>query len=157
VKDRIHSFGKIENGKMIQNQCGDIAEMQWVWLAQQYKYVILHEFVVMPNHIHGVIEIDSDAVNYDFTNDFVVVGTCRNTSLQQQQQQQQQQIKIKSLSELMGAYKTTVSKQIHLLVKLQFQWQRSFHDHIIRNQQEYERIENYIKANPENWKEDDFF
>ena len=86
----------------------------------------------MPNHVHGVIEINSDLVT-DIS------------------------IKIKSLSELMGAYKTTTLKQIHLIGNDQFAWQRSFHDHIIRDEVAYERICNYIETNAEKWEKDTFF
>ena len=65
--------------------------------------------------------------------------------------------KIKSLSELMGAYKTTTSKQIHLLKHNDFAWQRSFHDHIVRNVEGYEKIDNYITTNPKNWDKDKFY
>jgi putative transposase len=65
-------------------------------------------------------------------------------------------MKIKSLSEIMGAYKTTSSKMIHLAGKIEFQWQRSFHDRIIRNPNEFRKIYNYIINNPVNWKNDDF-
>src|SRR5665213_2234249 len=94
--------------QMILNEYGKIAEQQWHWLAEQYPYVVLHEFTVMPNHIHGIIEIDRNAVGTgrDLSGNVNDnhVGTGRDLSLR----------KIKSLSELMGAYKTTVSKQIHL-------------------------------------------
>jgi len=60
-------------------------------------------------------------------------------------------IKIKSLSELIGAYKTTVSKQIHLLGYTKFAWQRSFHDRIIHHEQEYIHDTDYILSNPSNW------
>lgn len=86
----------------------------------------------MPNHVRCVIEIKSDLV----------------TNIT---------IKIKSLSELMGAYKTTTSKQIHLIGNDQFAWQRSFHDHIIRDELAYERICNYIETNLEKWQKDIFF
>ena len=76
------------------------------------------------------------------------VGTGRGPSLQP---------KIKSLSELMGAYKTTVSKKIHLLGYAEFKWQRSFHDHIIRDEKSYEKISNYIINNPNSWDQDKFF
>ena len=73
VENRICFFGKIvpvrtasdlsvqceiTNGEMVLNEYGKIAEQQWYWLGEQYPYVILHEFVVMPNHVHGIIEID---------------------------------------------------------------------------------------------------
>ena len=83
-------FGDIENQKMILNSFGEIVKKQWFWLAEQYPYTELHAFVVMPNHIHGIIEIK------------------RKNAISQNQ-------KIKSLSQLMGAFKTTSSKQIHLL------------------------------------------
>ncbi len=159
VEDRVCCFGEIRNGQMSPNDYGQIAEQQLQWLEQQYPYIVLHSFVVMPNHIHGIIEIDNRMVGTGR-----VVGTGRDQSLRQPQG-----TKIKSLSELMGAYKTTTSKQIHLLEKDRsqpedrsrpvptFKWQRSFHDHIIRNEESYLRISYYIQNNPLNWKEDKFY
>jgi REP element-mobilizing transposase RayT len=131
--------------KMKLNEFGEIAYKQWHWLAEQYPYVVLHEFVVMPNHIHGIIEINSSQITHD-------------------------SVKIKSLSELIGAYKTSVSKKIHLLECCRdrsrpvptyygksFAWQRSFHEHIIRNEKEFAKISEYILANPMNWHEDELF
>ncbi|MFZ6665503.1 hypothetical protein [Peijinzhouia sedimentorum] len=65
-------------------------------------------------------------------------------------------IKIKSLSQLMDVYKTTTSKEIHLLGVFDFAWQRSFYDHIIRNSESYEKIKAYINTNPKRWKNDRF-
>jgi len=130
--------------QMILNQYGQIAQQQWYWLPEQYPYVVLHAFVVMPNHIHGIIEINRG----------ITVGTGRDLSLRRDLPLQSVITKIKSLSELMGAYKTTVSKQIHLLGYDEFNWQRSFHDHIIRNDVSYNNITNYINSNPLKWEED---
>ena len=138
VKDRICYFGSVVDKKMICNEYGRIAETQWDWLFKQYLYLFNHAFVVMPNHIHGIIEIRGE-----FT-----VGTGRDLSLQQ---------KIKSLSEIIGAYKTTVSKQIHQAGLKTFQWQRSFHDHIIRDDGSFHRISDYINDNPAKWEEDILF
>jgi putative transposase len=131
VKDMVCTFGNIENQKMILNSFGEIVKQQWFWLSEQYPYTELHAFVVMPNHIHGIIEIK------------------RKNAISESQ-------KIKSLSQLMGAFKTTSSKQIHLLGNLNFVWHRSFHDHIIRNDEAYEKISNYIENNPMKWREDKF-
>ena len=142
--------------QMILNDYGKIAEQQWYWLAEQYPYIVLHEFTVMPNHMHGIIEINRHAV-----------GTGRDLSLRDLSVRDLpvrdlsvydlSLPKIKSLSELMGAYKTTVSKQIHLAGYAEFAWQRSFHDHIIRDEKSYERISNYIIDNPKKWNKDKFF
>jgi putative transposase len=118
------------------NQYGTIAQKQWYWLGEQYPYVVLHAFIVMPNHIHGIIEINRN-----------IVQTGRDPSQQQ---------KIKSLSELMGAYKTTVSKQIHSAGFKEFAWQRSFYEHIIRDKKSYETIAAYITRNPAKWDQDKF-
>ena len=144
VNDRNCCLGKIEEGIMKLNIYGEIAKTQWFWLAKQYEYVILHAFVVMPNHIHGIVEINRNSLTNRMD-----AGTSRDLSLHPSE------IKIKSLSELMGAYKTTSSKQIHLAGLINFIWQRSFHDHIIRNYIAYQNISNYINENPSNWKQDD--
>ena len=123
--------------KMELNQFGKIVYDRMLWLAEQYQYVELHNFVVMPNHVHAIIEI---------------VRAGRDLSVIQDEE-----IKIKSLSSLMGAFKTTSSKMIHQAGFLDFYWQRSFHDHIIRNEIAYEKISNYIDANPQKWESDTFF
>lgn len=124
TKYRIHYFGEVENKKMILNVMGEIAHQQWNWLIHQYPYIKSHAFIVMPDHMHAILEI-----NATHTVD----------------------VKIKSLSELMGAYKTTTSKRIHLLGYADFAWHRSFHDHIIRNDEEYRYIYDYIVKNPLLW------
>ena len=131
VKNMECIFGEVVNKEMVLNDYGEIVKKQWFWLAEQYAYIELHAFVVMPNHIHGIIEIK------------------RKNAISESQ-------KIKSLSQLMGAFKTTSSKQIHLLGNLNFVWHRSFHDHIIRNDEAYEKISNYIVNNPMKWREDKF-
>ena len=152
VHDRVCSFGEVVNEQMVLNTYGNIAHDQWLWLHQQYYYVTLHSFVIMPNHMHGIIEIDTDVFgrtghDLDPAGKDGFTGTGQDLSIQQ---------KIKSLSELMGAYKTTTSKQIHLAGLHDFRWHRSFHDHIIRNETSYTNISNYIENNPRKWAEDKF-
>ena len=64
VKDMLCCLGEIVESEMILNQYRQIANDQWYWLAEQYPYVIMHEFVVMPNHIHGIIEINRRLQNH---------------------------------------------------------------------------------------------
>jgi putative transposase len=116
--------------RMELNKYGEIAKMQWDWIADQYKYVVLHAFVVMPNHVHGIIEIDHSRI--DSSNP----------------------VKIKPLTELMGAYKTTVSKRIHLAGCHEFKWQRSYYEHIIRDEYSYNNITKYIIENPIHWNDE---
>ena len=117
---------------MVLNQYGEIVRERLLWLAIQYPYVVLHNYVVMPNHIHAILEIDSFKV-------------------------EDNAVKIKSLSSLFGAFKTTSSKLIRQAGFLDFSWHRSFHDHIIRSESSYHNISNYIDQNPSKWKSDTFF
>jgi REP element-mobilizing transposase RayT len=148
VKDRICCFGKVVNGQMECNEYGKIAHLQWQWLFSQYPYIVSHAFIVMPNHVHGVIEIDASRVVRTGRDLSVRDLSVRDLSLQP--------IKIKPLSQLIGAYKTTSSAKIHLAGMPEFNWQRSFHDHIIRDEKAYLNIVNYIKNNPKKWAEDCF-
>ncbi len=128
TNDKTHDFGFAENDYMILNGNGRIAEEQIHWLEEQYPYVEILNAVVMPNHVHILCQIDV--------------------------QKEHQGLKIKSVSELMGAYKTTVSKMIHLNGHNTFHWQRSFHDHIVRDANSYENIYHYISDNPARWHND---
>jgi len=120
VKNRISCFGVLEDGTIKLNQFGEITMQQMRWLPEQYPYVRLHEFVIMPDHVHALIEIDQTRFKG----------------------------KIKSLSELMGAFKTRSSKFIRLAGLNDFQWQTSFHDRIVRNHGEIDHITKYIRDNP---------
>ena len=162
-QNRIHHFGEVINGEMKLNQYGHIAHNQILWLETQYPYVELHNFVVMPSHIHLLFEINRNKISTVGTGcntssvrtgrDTSSVLTGRDLSLQDSQLSPP---KIKSISSLMGAYKTTSSKQIHLLGNHNFNWQRSFHDHIVRDERRYNNIFNYINDNPARWKKDVF-
>ncbi|KKQ37118.1 MAG: hypothetical protein US54_C0044G0007 [Candidatus Roizmanbacteria bacterium GW2011_GWA2_37_7] len=121
-------FGKFI-GKEIQiNDEGIIIEERWRWLEDNFSNVKIKDFVIMPDHFHGVISINS-----------VVTGL--DLSLQKQY----------TLSNIIGAFKTTSSKQIHLSGYNDFKWQRSFYDRIIRNETDYLRIKKYIFDNPLDW------
>lgn len=121
---------------MILNEFGKIAREQIEWMQNQYSYLKLHGFVVMPNHVHILMEIKRNVIQND-------VGTGRDLSLPNS--------KIKSVSSIMGAYKTTTSKNIRNAGNFEFQWQRSFHDVIVRNKIAYQNFIKYIEENPKRW------
>lgn len=137
-KNRTQWFGEINDGRMELNAHGAIVQQQLEWLPGQYPYFKIHNSVVMPNHVHLLCEI----VHFH-------VRTGRDLPMQCPP-------KIKSISELMGAFKTTSSKQIHLAGNIAFEWQRSFHDHIVRSDESFDRIDDYITNNPARWDDDQF-
>jgi len=112
------------------NQYGLIVKEKINWLSDQYEYVKIHNYQVMPNHFHFILEINSNLIDV---------------------------VKIKSVSSLMGALKTTSSKLIHEAGFQDFEWHRSFHDAVIRDEKGYCTIFNYITNNPANWGKDSFY
>jgi len=135
VNDRNDYFGKIENTVCVLNEFGKIVKQILENIPVLYPYVTIDYYVIMPDHIHIIIIIDPS--------DNVSVVTSRDLS-----HNKKPKPKIKSLSEIIGAFKTMSSKELHLKGLKEFKWQRSFYDRIIRNERELYRIRKYIEQNP---------
>jgi len=149
------SFGSIVNKSTKLINDGIIAMEQWYWLGKQYPYIDLISFVIMPDHVHGIIYIDTDFFKHYVGIVDNNVGNGRDRSLQITNDNiikiNHTIPKIKPLPELIGAYKTTVSKRIHMSGNTDFKWQKSYYEHIIRNQRSLIFIKHYIETNPEHW------
>ena len=150
VKNKECFLADIVNEEIIPNEFGKIVESRWIWLRNQYPYVELDAFVVMPNHVHGLIKIkkESSVTNHDIPSQGSVV-TGRDLSLPMISE------KIKSLSDIIGAFKTISSKDIHLAGFPNFFWQRSFYEKIIRSEAEASKVREYISNNTANWDNDE--
>ncbi len=165
---REHSFGEIENGTMHLSPVGVIADVLWHELKNHFDNIELDAFVVMPNHIHGIVAINNNGDNDETTTTNTVDGirtveTTHALSLQPQPQsaktigqQRFQHQGSKTLSSIIGAYKSAVSRHSHRL-GYDFAWQSRFYDNIIRNNDALNRIQDYIHNNPNNWNEDKFY
>lgn len=125
-------LGYMERNKIILNDLGIIVQNSWIMLENMYDYISCDEYIVMPNHFHG---IDPSDVKKN-------VGTGRDLSLK---------VKNKPLSEIIGVFKTHSSKLIHQSGNKDFKWQRSFYDRVIRNEKELLNIRKYIRQNPLKW------
>ena len=171
-------FGCVQNNKIELNDAGRIVQDRIRWLENHFKYIEIIKFVVMPNHIHIIIQIinvgtgrdlsdiktgttgdlsDIKTENDKETGNVMKIGTGKETRTTRELSLRKSLRKIKSLSEIVGAFKTTSSKLIHQSGLNEFQWQRSFYDHIIRNDEELIRISDYIEKNPLLWKQDEYF
>ncbi|MCE2963395.1 MAG: transposase [Chitinophagales bacterium] len=170
TKNRIHYFGEIVDRKMILNEIGNLAHEYWQEIPNHFSYIELANFVVMPNHIHGILIIYKNTDNgYDRTlqvdipsvetlQGFSVETLQCNVSTDTVKNQKMAEISPKSgtISSIIRSYKSIVTKHARY-IKPEFEWQSRFHDHIIRNEPSFNNIQNYIENNPANWKQDNFF
>ena len=155
TKTREHFFGEIINNKMYLSNLGILADVFWYEIPNHTNHIELGAFIVMPNHIHGILILKNDAVGS------LHVETLHATSLQIETQSQSQKMATISpmantVSTIIRSYKSAVTKHANRL-GLNSGWQSRFHDHIIRNDNEYQRISEYIKNNSLKWNEDRFF
>jgi REP element-mobilizing transposase RayT len=141
---RLCLFGEILDGKMHLNPSGRIAEGAWTDLPNHYPHVHLDVFIIMPNHVHGIIFLLNDERRDRFRNlslpDDNHSATPNNeVSIPRQKRH--------GLSEIMRGFKTWSARRInqHRNAIGSPVWQRSFYDHIIRS---------YIRKNPLNWEHD---
>jgi REP element-mobilizing transposase RayT len=142
VQNRECLFGEISNGEMVLNEYGKIIQTVWNELPQHYTNVQLGEFVVMPNHIHGIIVITDTAVGAGLG----VVGAGLKPA------------PTHGLTEIVRALKTFSARQINKMRGTVGErlWQRNYYEHIIRNADAHHKIATYILNNPANWLNDKF-
>ncbi len=128
-------LGEVLDGEMTLSTLGCVVDECWLWLQNQYEFVELDTYVIMPNHLHGVIFI----LDSDYTGGSRTAPTKR-----------------KPLGGLIGAFKTTSTKRVNSVRQtpgLQI-WQRNYYEHIIRNEADLNRIREYIHYNPAQWAQD---
>ena len=155
-------FGDIVNGEMQLNDAGRMVENEWLKLPERFKNVELHEYVVMPNHFHAILEIVGATL--------VVAQNDDDAQPGQPQPGQPQGIaptgtqKNKTVGDMVGAFQSIVTVEYIRGVKtLGWQpfdgklWQRNYWEHIIRNEQSYQNISEYIINNPAKWNDDKFY
>ncbi|MEX1002931.1 MAG: transposase [Crocinitomicaceae bacterium] len=160
TQDRLHLFGDIKNNEMQLNSSGEIAKKCWLDIPMHFPHAHLHEFVIMPNHIHGIVEI---------TENVGIVGSKKFSALQYQPDISSQPYQpekhgfspaFKSPSKTIGSivrgFKIGVTKWMRQNTTIHTIWQSNYYDHIIRNQSDYYRIAEYIIKNPQKWQTDKF-
>jgi putative transposase len=155
-------FGNVVGGKMVLNDAGKSAQRCWVDIPMHFPDVKLDEFVVMPNHVHGVIVIRSNATSTDagVPNNFV--GVQNFEPLQRKQRDitatrrvnQYQHILPRSIGSIIRGYKIGVSKWFRERTPNAIVWQRNYYDRIIRDGNSFYFIRKYIRDNPKQWNSD---
>lgn len=176
TQNREHYFGNITDEKMQLSETGKIAQHFWVEIPNHFLFVKLGEFVVMPNHVHGIIIIDktenNDPVDCGIDGDVsdgVTEETQNFASLPPPNPPNPPSSsnppptrgnifgpQSQNLASIIRGYKIGVTKFARNN-NIPFSWQSRFHDHIIRNNESFQRISNYIINNPVNWRDDKFY
>ena len=137
---RVCLFGEIQNGEIILSDLGRIIQDEWLRSAEIRKEITLDEFIVMPNHLHGIVLIAD-------------VAHCRAALPSDKTKPPSRVRRPRSLSTLISGFKAYSTKCIneHRQTPGQRLWQPSFHEHIIRNDKELAQLREYIVNNPLKW------
>jgi len=126
--EKQHHFGDIKDAEMILSDIGQLAHDRWVMIPEFFPSVKLSDFVVMPNHVHGILFLNDDTE------------------------------KQPTLGKIIANYKASITRLARREHDFTLQiWQSRYHDHIIRNLADLNRIRDYVQHNPARWQADTFY
>lgn len=152
-RDKMCLFGEISDSAVLLNEAGRMVEQCWLDIPNHFPNVILHEYVVMPDHFHAILQIDTVGatlvVALDETAQSHHIGRPQGSPLR------------KPLGQIIGAFKS-ISTNEYICGVEQFDWipfnqklwQRNYYEHIIGDARSYADIAEYIANNPANWSGD---
>ncbi|MDX2231858.1 MAG: transposase [Leptolyngbyaceae cyanobacterium bins.349] len=160
TQNRACLFGEIDNGVMQLNDAGQMVQRVWVDLPQRFPAIELNAFVIMPNHIHGIIQFTHDAI----------AGTGERAGTRPAPTEEQNNLvgvplvgtpvtePGATLGEIVGTFKSISTHEYAIAMKQRHWepfhrrlWQRNYYEHIIRDTISFEKIEDYVQTNPQRW------
>ncbi len=154
-------FGEIVDGVMNLNRHGHIVRDAWFDLKNHYRHVELGEFVIMPNHVHGIVVLVDDCKGGSSLLGETIVSDADSSGIDTMPTNQTRPY-VKpttrhGLPEIVRAFKSFSAKRINRLRHTDGipVWQRNYYEHIIRNEREMDNITKYIETNPLRWSDDD--
>ncbi len=164
--NRVNYFGHTNNHKMVLSETGNIAQQYWLAIPTHFAFIELGAFVIMPNHVHGILIFnnpensqtsghENSGMNVSNAIDGGLVETPKLGVSTRQTAAASEKWKPGTLGVIINQYKRVVTINARK-INSDFAWQSRFHDHIIRNNQSFQRISNYIRNNPANWENDQF-
>ena len=138
TRDREPLFGQIVDDHMVLNHIGRIVEEEWLKTPLIRKNVALDDYVIMPNHLHGIVIIND-----------AIVGATRRVA----PTEGHPKLRSASLGAILGQFKSIATKRARkeCLLSDRSLWQRGYYDHVIRNDADLHRIREYIATNPRRW------
>jgi REP element-mobilizing transposase RayT len=135
-------FGEINDGKMHLNAYGEIVNKEWIRTANIRSNIELDQYVIMPNHLHGIL---------------VINGDCRGTLQRAPTREQFGKPVSNSIPTIIRLFKSAVTKTINEIRNTLGMpvWQRNYYEHVIRNEKEMNSVREYIGNNPLQWADDE--
>ncbi len=160
TRNRECLFGDVRDGKMYLSNYGGLVNECWQEIPAHFPQIVLHEYVIMPNHVHGIIEINnpqSTGANMGVCTNAVgvganVVGVGANNYSPLRTPQSRPCGTSRTVGSVVRGFKIGVTKQMGFSP-----WQRNYYEHIIRNDESYQNIVQYMAQNPLKWEEDCFY
>ncbi len=163
-------FGTVENGKMILNDAGKMIDTHCNKLTERYWHIILDEYMIMPNHFHGIIIINNKIVGASLVGAQIVDTRTHSDEMMDTMERagtRPAPTNIKNdptIGNIIGAFKSiTTHEYINGVKNYDWQsfdgrlWQKNYYEHIIRNEQSLREIREYIINNPMNWEKDELY
>jgi putative transposase len=146
VEKRRCQLGEIANSEMVLNECGKVVVECWTDLPNHYSNIQLDQYVVMPNHFHGIIQIGGVELKAD-------------SVLPERAGYKPAPTNTHGLSEIVRGFKTFSARRINMMLRITGKafWQRNYYEHVIRNDNDSNRIRQYIVTNPANWQSDTLY
>jgi putative transposase len=158
------------------SEIGKLAEKFWLEIPNQFWFIELGNFVIMPNHVHGILIINNIVETRFIASNPIDKIQEKDTQfiasnpIDKIQEKDTQSINSKTggitgnknpmfhdnISRIIRWYKGRCSFEIRKL-NPHFEWQPRFHDHIVQNSNSFDKIQNYIVENPSNWEKDKFY
>ena len=138
-------FGEIVNGEMQLSDYGKIADECWHAIPEHFPNVELGAYVVMPNHVHGIIVINDCAD---------ASASARRGPIYRAPTEQFGKPVVASIPTIVRSFKSAVTRRIGRELNVTGIWQRNYYEHVIRNHVDWDRIHRYIESNPSRWAED---
>jgi REP element-mobilizing transposase RayT len=142
-------FGDVINGEMKSNEIGIVVNQCWIAIPQHFPDVVLDEFIVMPNHVHGITILNVGAKNVSPLPNASDSNRAKNVSPLQHHGTSM------TIGSIIRGFKIGVTKWARQNAAAYMPWQRNYYEHIIRNKAELNKIRKYIVNNPLNWETDE--
>jgi putative transposase len=162
-------FGDVINGEMVENEFGKMIHSEWLKTGQIRPNIIMDEFIVMPDHLHGIIIIrdQCDTLRWDTLRRRGTLQRAPTTMTQPNStilhrtpttktREQFGKPTSNSIPTIVRLIKSATAKQINAMRRMPGMpvWQRNYYERVIRNDEELYRIRRYMRNNPRNWEAD---